>query len=120
MQAFLQNAFDQGARPRRTPAGALIVREGNKYRTLVDRDGGLTSAGTAWQNLTNTQLETSPFDTEQLPVRDGNIETILVRGERRATRSYDPVSNGWKYTRLGRRFYSRRQIQYVVRVPSIH
>ena len=35
-------------------------------------------------------------------------------------RTYDPATNDWRYTRLGRRFYAERRVQYVVKVPSIH
>ena len=120
MQAFLQTAFDNGAVPRQTASGALIVRSANRYRTLVNRDGQQTPAGARWETITNTTLPQEAFDTEQQPQRTGNTEYIRVRGQDRATRSYDPVSNKWKYTRLGLRFYRNRQVQWVVKVPSKH
>ena len=99
MQAFLQTAFDNGAVPRQIASGALIVRSGNKYRTLVNRDGQQTPAGARWETITNTTLPQEAFDTEQQPQRTGNTEYIRVRGQDRATRSYDPANNKWNYTR---------------------
>ena len=120
MQAFLQSAFDNGALPQRTASGALIVRSGARYRTIVNRDGQQTPAGERWETISGTTLPQENFDSEQQPSRDGNTEYIRVRGEDRITRTYDPATNGWRYTRLGRRFYRSRQIQWVVQVPSTH
>jgi hypothetical protein len=43
-----------------------------------------------------------------------------VRGKERLLRTYDPVSNDWKYSRLGKQHYKTARMQYVVKVPSIH
>ena len=82
MQAFLQNAFDEGILPRRTASGAQIVRRGNNYRTVVSADGVLSASGRVWQNISGTQLATLPFDTQQTPMREGSVEYIFVRGKK--------------------------------------
>ena len=120
MQAFLEGARNNNVRPKRAASGNLILRDGRNYRTLVNTSGRLTPAGRAWQQLTGTALSAENYDENQLPVRTGNRETIRVRGKERLARTYDPATNDWRYSRLGRRFYSEARVQYVVKVPSVH
>ena len=120
MQAFLTTAKNEEIRPKRSASGAVILRRGTKYRTLVAPSGRLTEAGRYWESIAPDRLPTEGFDVGQTPTREGNIETIRVRGMEKTTRSYDPATNSWKYTRLGRDFYKKARVDYVVRVPSIH
>ena len=111
MQAFLQNAFDNSAVPRRTATGAQIVRQGNRYRTLVDSNGLLTPAGRSWETISGAELQTLPFDSQQTPVREGSVEYITVRGQQRITRKYNERKNDFDYTRLGMQFYATRRFE---------
>ena len=120
MQAFLQSAQNNNTRPKRTASGSLILRGGTGYRTLVNTRGQRTPAGRAWEALTGSALPTEPYDAQQAPVRQGDRETIRVRGKERVVRTYDPATNDWRYSRLGRQYYAERRVQYVVKVPSIH
>ena len=45
MDAFIQGALGRGIRPKRTANDALILRDGRKYRTLVDAYEQRTAAG---------------------------------------------------------------------------
>ena len=118
MNAFIQGALDRGVRPKRTANDALILRDGRKYRILVDANGQRTAAGRRYEQLANASLPAEGYDASQQPVRQGNAETIRVRGKERVVRRYDPASNDWLYTKLGRQFYSQRQVQWVVRLPA--
>jgi len=47
------------------------------------------------------------------------VETIKMRGGKESVvRRFDPATGGWKYTRLGSQFYSKRRTEYVVRVAA--
>ena len=111
MNAFIQGALGRGVRPKRTANDAVILRDGSRYRTLVNASGGRTAAGRKYEQLANVTLPAEGYDVAQAPVRQGNAETIRVRGKEKLVRRYDPASNDWVYTKLGRQFYGLRQIQ---------
>ena len=46
--------------------------------------------------------------------RAAALDNYLRGGKEKVVRRYDPVTNDYKYTALGKRFYGRQQIQYVV------
>ncbi len=124
MQAFLEQALAQGREPQRTPSEALILRgEGRSHRVLVNAGGEITPAGVAYEAHTGTALPRGEFDATQSAEREGNVETIAVRGgRRRVVRTFDAAAdNGagrWKYTVLGRAFFRTKRISYIVRVPA--
>ena len=117
MQAFLEQARTDGARPKRTASGALIVRSGTRYKTLVNNSGRTTPAGRAWQAL--GQDLPDDYDFGQ-PYREGNVEYLKVRGKDRVLRSYDAAANNWAYTAQGKQYYRDMRMQWVVKVPSVH
>ena len=119
MDAFIQGALDTEVRPKRTANDALILRDGQRYRTLVDASGQRTAAGRKYEQLANTTLPVEGYDASQQPVRQGNAEIIRVRGREKVVRRYDPASNDWVYTKLGRQFYNQRQVQWVIKVPAV-
>ena len=49
--------------------------------------------------------------------RVGNAEYIRFGGKRRLVRRYNPGTNQWAYTDLGRRYFSRERSEYIVEVP---
>ena len=118
MNAFIQGAVAQGIRPKRTASDALILREGARYRILVDANGQRTAAGLKYEELTEATLPAEGYDASQNPVRQGNVESIRVRGKEKVVRRYDPASNDYRYTKLGRQFYSQRKVQWVVKVSA--
>ena len=74
--------------------------------TLVKADGTLTKAGRAWQRLTGEELPSSgAWDPSTEPVRDGDTEHLRLRDNNlRVLRRWDPASNDWIFTTLGRQF----------------
>ena len=121
MQRFLRQAHDSNASPARTASGSLIVRQGAKYRVLVDKRGAPTKAGRYWERLTNSALPPPPPAPVAAPVRMGDREFLQnLEGKQRLLRTYDPATNEFKYTRLGKQHYKRARLQYVVKVPSRH
>ena len=59
-------------------------------------------------------------DPHQTPLRDGDREYITLRsGARMLVRTWQPGEQQWKYTNLGRGFFSRRQIEWIVEIPVI-
>ena len=118
MMQFVRDSIQKGINPRRTSGESLILRDGRKYRTLVTSDGQLTLTGKAFEELSGQQLPREGYDPTQRPSRQGNAEYITVGGKDRITRRYDSVTNDWVYTALGKKFYSKRAISYVVKVPA--
>jgi hypothetical protein len=120
MQAFLDSARGADIHPKRTASGSLIVRRGTSYRALVDASGRKTAAGKYWERLTGSTIPSEAEAPRGAPVRRKNKEFLQVRGKERLLRTYDPVTNDWKYSRLGKQHYKTARMQYVVKVPSVH
>ena len=116
---FITEAIAKGIEPMKTETDKIVLRDGRKYRMLVGVDGKLTKAGRFYENWTGKELPKEGYDVTQTPIRTGNAETIKLRGgKEKVVRRYDPATNDYNYTALGKRFYGQRQIQYVVRVPA--
>ena len=105
----------------RVSSGAVIARQGTRFQTLVTADGELTAAGTYYQEQARgAELPVGGvgFDNQQAPTRSGDTEYISMRdGSQRATRRWDPATQDYKFTALGRRYYGRLKRNYVVQVP---
>jgi hypothetical protein len=64
-------------------------------------------------------------DRNQTPSRKGRQERIEIKrpgkpAQSMVTRVYQPSSNDFSYTAVGRQFYSRLQSSYVVQIPVRH
>ena len=118
---FVNELLDRNptVRPSRTKTDTLILKDGRKYRQLVDAMGQLTPAGRAYEAKSGEVLPRTVFDQDQRPFREGNVEYIKRGDENKITRRYDDRTNDWKYTALGRKFYNQKQISYVVQVPAL-
>ena len=117
---ILTPSKDNNANPTHTASGSLIVRQGAKYRVLADKQGAPTKAGRFWERLTNNTLPPPPPALVAAPVRIGDREHLQMEGKQRLLRTYDPATNEFQYTRLGKQHYKRARLQYVVKVPSRH
>jgi hypothetical protein len=107
-----------GTQPAKVPSGAVLARQGPRFQTLVTADGERTAAGAYYEQKTSQELPVGGFDTSQAPQRSGDTEYVMMRsGEQRATRRWDPASQDYKFTRLGKSFYGRLKRNYVVQVP---
>ena len=97
-----------GSAPISVSSGAVLAKQGPRFQTLVDASGHLTKAGTYYQEQTRAELPVGGFDNQQAPTRSGDTEFITMRdGTQRATRRWDPASQDYRFTDLGRRYYSR-------------
>ena len=118
--AKIDSFIAAGTAPSKVKSGAVLARQGTGFQTLVTADGGLTAAGTYYQAKTNKDLPVGGlgFDNQQAPTRSGDTEYITMRdGSQRATRRWDPATQDYKFTALGRRYYGRLKRNYVVQVP---
>ena len=107
-----------GVAPRDTRGGAVILKTGARYHALVTTAGDKTKLGTYWEEKTSEELPVGGFDPTQSPFRQGDVEYIRMRsGQERAVRRYSPVDNEYKFTALGKSFYSRLKRSYVVQIP---
>jgi hypothetical protein len=119
MNAFIQGALDRGVRPKRTATDALYLRRtGGGIGPWSTPTGSGRARGAGTSSWRTRASPAEGYDASQRPVRQGNAETIRVRGKEKTVRRYDPATNDWVYTKLGRQFYSRRQAQWVVKVPA--
>ena len=123
MRRFIAGAIEQEVRPRKTPSESVILRVGANHRVLVGTGGAVTAAGRLYEELSGETLETWSYDTNQTPIRIGNAERIKLRGGReKLVRSWDATADDgrgeYRYTALGKRFFSRERQEYIVRVPA--
>ena len=99
-------------------SGAVLAKQGTRFQTLVTADGQRTAAGEYFEQKTTQDLPVGGFDNTQAPTRTGDTEYITMRdGTQRATRRWDPATQDYKFTALGRRYYGRLKRNYVVQVP---
>jgi hypothetical protein len=117
-------ALASGKRASKTGRDAWVLRgEGKQHRVLVDSGGTLTKWGSAYEAHTGESLPRGKFDDSQNATREGNTETIALRGGGRGVvRTFDAQARGgggrWKYTALGRAFFATKRIEWLVRVPA--
>ncbi len=108
---FVSIAHGKGIVPRTTPSDSLILRDGSSFRTLVSNAGNITVHGREFENLTGQSLPQGGFDDTQTPTRVGNVESIRTRaGKSASVRWFDPAPGNFTYTRLGRQFFSRVEL----------
>ena len=94
--------------PHSTRSGSVILRNENKRHTLISTTGERTTLGEYYEQKSSAELPVGGFDPTQAPFLEGNTEFIKMRsGEKRTVRRYDPVDNEYKFTKLGKSFYSR-------------
>ena len=106
-----------GQQVAKIPSGAVLARQGPRFQTLVTADGERTAAGAFYEQKTSQDLPVGGF-APQAPQRSGDTEFITMRdGLERATRRWDPASQDYKFTKLGKSFYGRLKRNYVVQVP---
>jgi len=116
---FLRAAIAAGSNPQVAASGATVLRDGRRFKQLVNSAGKLTDAGRLYQGETGVLLDTNSYDTAQAPRREGNAEYISMRrGQDKVVRRWDAAMNNWKYTALGKNFFAQKRIQYVVKVPA--
>jgi len=95
------------------------VRSGRRLITLVDSGGKKTAAGKWWEKKSGEALPEGGF-MQQKAMREGNTETIRLRdGRKGITRRWDPGSGEYKFTALGKKYYSTLRRNYVVDVPIV-
>ena len=109
MDAFIARAVASNSTPRKTEGGQIILREGRNSRILVDSNGDVTAAGRAYEARTGEQLPRGGMDKNQKPYRRGPAEFIEVLGEEKLARTYDPVTNDWRYTAAGEKGLQRSE-----------
>ena len=101
-----------------TPSGAVLARQGPRFQTLVAAEGERTEAGAYYEQKSSQELHLGGYDTSQAPQRSGDTEYVMMRsGEQRATRRWNPASQDYKFTKLGKSFYGRLKRNYLVQVP---
>ena len=118
---FIREALAAGSNPTIAPSGATVLKHGRSFRNLVTPGGKLTAAGRLYENEAASKLEVKPYATGQAPRRDNDTEWITLRGgDERVVRRYDSAAQKFKYTALGREFFSSRRTEWVVRVPAVY
>ena len=114
-------AVAAGIEPTETSSGSVVLRQGKRYVTLVKPDGTKTQSGAWYEQRSRNELPAGgAFNRNQQPQREGLTELIKTRdGREKVVRRWDPVTNEFKFTALGRSFYARKRSVYVVHVPVI-
>ena len=95
------------------------LRNGARSIPLIDATGNKTLAGRYYEQHSGRTLPTGGF-LQQTAQREGNTETIKLRdGKRGVTRRWDPAGGEFKFTALGKKYYSTLRRNYVVDVPIV-
>ena len=116
-------AVHAGRRARITQMGRVALPTGDgprAYLVLVRGDGSLTDAGRYFYHLTRTEPPTDrAMDQDQEPERVGDSEFARdAQGRRVRLRTLGPDGQ-FTYTLVGRRFFGRRRVEYLVSVPVV-
>ena len=117
-KASIDSMLTSGVEPRNTKGGAVILKAGARYHTLLSTTGEKTSLGEYYESKTGQELPVSGFDKKQTPFREGDTEYIRMRnGEQKVTRRYSTIDKDFKFTNLGKSFYNKIKRSYVVQLP---
>ena len=121
---MLRTAIAAGRVPRHTAkrsilaTGAGAAPDRRRYVVLADHTG-LTNYGRAYYEATGHEPPDRKLDLTQEPTRQGNTEFARDRrGQLVQLRTLRP-DGSFAYTKAGRHFYSRRQVEYLVHVPVV-
>ena len=111
-------AIAADAQPKIPKSGiGLVLKHGRQRQNLVSQAGVLTAVGKYYYEKTDTSPP-QRFDWGQNPVRKGNSLFIkLLDGSNRAVSRFDILEKTFKPTVLGRKFFSNRQVMFLVLIP---
>ena len=118
MQQFIRKAIERELQPRTTGSQSIVLRDNKEYKVLVNT-AGLTKAGRLYEQLAGSDLGSTTFDKNQTPPRESNTEYISMKGGKdKEVRRYDPATQEYVYTKLGKQFFKNTRREYVVKVPT--
>ena len=117
-KASIDSMLTSSVEARNTRSGAVILKTGARYHTLLSTTGEKTTLGEYYESKTGQELPVGGFAPRQSPYREGDTEYIKMRnGEHKVTRRYSIVDKDFKFTNLGKSFYSKIKRSYVVQLP---
>ena len=97
--------------------GLSVDIPGKRPRLLVNRHGAVTPHGNYFFDATGREAP-SGFDYQQLPVRSGQRHVIrLLDGTMKAVQIFNPATNTFKTTALGKKYFSKAKDRYTVSFP---
>mgnify|MGYP000063904627 CR=1 FL=1 len=114
---FITTALAANRQPTQSATAQLILRNGKAFRTLLDAKGKRTKWGIEYERQSGNELPSGGFDATQQPRRNGDVEFITIGGgggTDKVVRRFDPATGKWKYTALGKMFFSIKRIEFVV------
>ena len=117
----LDSAVAAGHAPRAGAGGVGLSIDipGKRPRLLVSRHGAVAPAGAHFFDATGREAP-SGFDYQQLSVRNGQRHVIrLLDGTTKAVQIYNPATNTFKTTALGKKYYAKAKDRYTVSLPTI-
>ena len=118
-KGYIRAAVDAGREPRFTANERFTLPlEGRKRSLLVRSDGTATAAGTFWKNITGSNLPEG-LDYYQEPIRKGNTEYVIIRGQERKTRTWNYVTDKFDYSRIGKLYYRNKKVEIIVDIPVL-
>ena len=84
----------------------------------MDTNGKSTKAGDCWAAHSESALPAGGY-LQQKATRVGNVEYITTQGgKRQVTRRWDPGSEEYKFTKVGKQYYAAQpRRNYVVMAP---
>ena len=112
------DSLGAGRRARVTAASGVLTLPlgGRSFVRLGNEDGTLNAAGKFYYQRTGEAPPENGVNFNQQPTRKGKSEFIQFSGKEARVRTLGP--NGkWTLTALGKRFFSKKQIEFVLSIP---
>ena len=109
----------QGGVVKVLPSGSHVLHTpDSKDIRLVTPAGKLTQAGTHYYEKTGTTPPSGLFDPQRPLLREKDKEFVVLRnGKRRLARTYDPVQDDYRYTRIGKQYFANTREEYLLSLP---
>ena len=126
-KAALHRALEAGLQPRNTgrSRGQIVTTPGlpgqkASFRTLIDKTGALTQAGSYFYAQRQQQAPNRQYDPTQRPVRAsrGRSEYITLRdGTHVTVRTLNHMTDKWRLSKFGEEFFASQTDRWIARIP---
>ena len=116
----LQTAIEENATITVLKNGAQVLETSVGRIKIVTPAGKLTAQGKKYYNSTGQVPQSGAFDPQRQLVRVKQREFVVFRdSKQRLARTWDPGLNDFKYTRLGKQYFTARgeTEEYILNLP---
>ena len=88
------------------------------FVVLSDQFGSLTESGKYYYEKASGAAKPDKYDRTQAPIHKNGNDYVLINGKQKLIRSLK-ADGSTQLTALGRRWYRKRSIEYIVSIPTL-